>query len=556
MNTRARLALLGFLTGLALGLVPKDSEACGGLFCGNIPVNQTEEAIIFDVDIPNNTVTAIINILYQGNADEFAWLLPLQTNPAFIGVGSRTAFQVAQNLTVPRFQITEIEDVGVCSESYMDPRFAYEDGSGAECGGGLCGVPQASGGGVDVLQRQEVGPYDTVVLSGTDPELIRQWLVDNDFRVTDDMMEMVVPYVTKGDVILALKLLNNVDVGEIAPIEVTMSAPREERELDACVPIILTSIAADPDMPITTYLFSDQGRAIPQNFFHVEPNLLKIDWLNGGRNYRQLIADAVDEAEAGHAFTTEYAGSPDIFEDQVFVDGRYDLAALRRLTDLGAFLQELSDQGLLRAQGVRPILEKHFAAVAQCPQCSTSEFRGQTIDPNAVVDEIDEKVVAPDRRAQELMTRRAHFTRLLTMLDPEEMTVDPVFTYDAALPDVSNAHNAKMIRDCGVGGAPGSAGIQIVLEDGRVIYYESNGDPDRSLLDAMPAAAKIEQLAQKTLVRDNGATIQEQLDEHNSRNGAGGCGCSASNRKRGVQSGLSAAALLGLAFLARRRRSR
>lgn len=526
---------------------PKPAEACGGLFCAQVPVVQAEEAIIFDVDLPNNQVTAIINIVYQGSAEEFVWVLPLQTAPDTLATGSQQAFVTLQQMTTPRFQITEVEDVGFCGNS--NPAFPTAFSADDAARAGNESAPNDPG--VQVISRKDVGPYDTVVLEGN-PDAVRNWLVTNGFLVTDDMMQLVTPYLSKGDTLLALKLLNDRDVGEIRPIEIVMSADRAEKELDACVPIRLTAIAANSDMPITTYLFTDAGRAIPQNFFHAVPNLLKIDWLSGGSNYRQLIAAAVDEAEAGHAFVTEYAGSPSIFANSLYAEGQFDLANARLQTDLGALLQELGNQGILFRAGVRTILEKHFEEVANCSGCPAFQFNGVTVDPAAALDEIEAEVIEPDRRAQAIFDRRAHFTRLLTMLDPEEMTVDPIFTYDPALPDVTNVHTAKMIRYCGMGGTPGSAGVAVVLEDGRSLHFDSMGQQDRALLDAMPNAVRIEQLADGLVVKDNTKEIDDLLDGHNSRNGAG-CDCGSTRRTTRTAGGLFGALLLGLGLVLRRR---
>lgn len=536
---------------LSFGLAtPNTAEACGGLFCGGTPVLQAEEGIIFDVDMPNNSVTAVINIVYQGSAEEFVWVLPLQTAPESIGTGSQQAFLTLQQLTTPQFRITEFENVGMCTDFPIDALAGTAEDSGVNRGQNA----PPSDPGVSVVSRQNVGPYDTVVLDGTNPDAVKQWLLDNGFLVTDEMMEMVTPYIAKGDTLLALKLLNDRDVGEIKPIEVKMTADFAEQEIEACIPIRMTAMAANTDMPITAYVFTDEGRAIPQNFYHVVPNLLKIDWLNFGSNYRQLIADAVDEADAGHAFVTEYAGSPDFLEDTVYQQGMFDFDRLRAQTDLADFLQELSNQGLLRRAGMQQLLSARFESVAQCPQCRPDDFRGEQIDANAAVDEILTELIEPDQRAQDLFNRRQHFTRLFTMLDPEEMTVDPVFAYDPALEDVSNIHNAKMIRYCGVGGSPGSAGIVIVLEDGRRIYFDGNGEPNRSLLDAMPAAERVEQLHEGLVVQDNSARINELLDDHNEGGGTG-CGCGSATEKAAGGAGAAfGLALLGLGLTLRRRR--
>ena len=49
--------------------------ACGGFFCSQVPVEQAGEQIVFTYG-PNG-VTAIIQIAFQGSAEDFAWVVPV-----------------------------------------------------------------------------------------------------------------------------------------------------------------------------------------------------------------------------------------------------------------------------------------------------------------------------------------------------------------------------------------------------------------------------------------------------------------------------------------------
>jgi len=49
------------------------AQACGGFFCSQAqPVNQAAERIIFSQN-GDGTVTAVIQILYQGPSEHFSW---------------------------------------------------------------------------------------------------------------------------------------------------------------------------------------------------------------------------------------------------------------------------------------------------------------------------------------------------------------------------------------------------------------------------------------------------------------------------------------------------
>jgi MYXO-CTERM domain-containing protein len=546
----SKLLLTASISASALTMMmASNADACGGFFCNNQPVIQTGEQIIFGVDHDTQTTTAIININYSGMAPDFAWLLPLQVNPTEIRTGPTQAFVVSNQLTQSRFQITEVETRGVCSVDQVAFRSSAEDANTA------APTSEGAGGGVNVLQQSQVGPYDTVVLEGSDPEKVFEWLIANDYRLTDEMKEPVIPYVAKGDVLLALKLSKDQDSGDIQPVELVLKneAMGATEAPEACIPLRLTAIAAQADMDVTAVVLSNSGRTIPVNYNHVEINMAKIDWMRGGNNYRQIVSEAADEG-SGNAFTTEYAGPASIFEESLYQDGQYDVDRLRSQTDLADFLDELQRQGLRFRPELRAVMTRHYPEVVECRGCPSSQFRGTMIDPTAAVDELEERVIEPERRVQGMFDSYKYATRLYTLISPEEMTIDPMFDFDASLPDVTNVHEAKMIQYCGVGGTPGSAGVEIVLTDGTVISFDSNGNRDRTLLDSMPSAIRVEQLAEGTLIKDNSTSIQDILQEHNVVNGLASCGCEAATTNTQTAGSLFLLGLLGLVTIRRRRR--
>src|SRR5262245_55063626 len=212
--------------------LPDRAEACGGFFCSSVPVVQTGEQIVFRVDETAGTIDVIVNITYQGAASDFSWVLPLPSAPLSQQIGSPLGFAQLAARTAPQFRVN-FSDNGRC------PLLSGSaDGSAAIDAG-------VSAGGVAVLSRDVVGPYESVVLQGSDPEELRRWLTDNGYRVTDAMMEAVVPYLATQHVLLALKLKKDHDTGDLQPIHLVL------RETAPCIPIRLTAIAAQADMGVT-----------------------------------------------------------------------------------------------------------------------------------------------------------------------------------------------------------------------------------------------------------------------------------------------------------------
>ncbi len=175
-------------------------------------------------------------------------------------------------------------------DCWFDPNRA---GGGGDAGAGEGGDGGGDGGGEPaspLVLRESVGPYDAAVLDASSKEAMLQWLEENGFFVPAGTDEAVEPYIREGGYFLALKLLKGQDAGDIQPVVVDYESDYP------MIPIVLTGVAADPDMPVMVWVLGE-SRAIPRNYFHTEINDAEIDWLNFGQNYVEVINKAVDEAE-------------------------------------------------------------------------------------------------------------------------------------------------------------------------------------------------------------------------------------------------------------------
>jgi hypothetical protein len=469
--------------------------ACGGFFCNQQSVSQTGEQIIFAVDESTNTVQVDIQIAYQGLAPDFAWLLPLSDEPQSIETGATWAFRQIDARTAPQFRLRR-ENRGPCR---TDPAGNQPGGRVFDAAFGVDG-----GTSVNVLQQSNVGPYESVVIESTDPEDVRIWLQDNGYRVTDEMMEAVTPYIAKGDVLLALKLQKNASAGAIQPI--SLKLPGNE----LCIPLRLTAIAAQDDMDVTAYVLSNSGRAIPKNYLHFTPNWTRLDWVRGAFDYRQLVGDAADEA-GGNAFTTEYAGPTGNLGVRIHQEGQFALDALRRQTDLLSFLDQAQGvqlnrrsefQGIVQSFVPNSILEEADIPASsfwRCPNCYRNEiaqvpqFNPPDFDASELVDAIDDRIVKPEIRMQAAFENNAYLTRLFTLISPDEMGLDPIFEFRSAdvtgAPEVDNQHTATLITVCNADGDAVRRVLQ--LDDGTSVELDAMSTMPSSTLNQMPAASRL-----------------------------------------------------------------
>src|SRR5690349_24852265 len=127
-----RFAGLTLLAGAAAALWTAPASACGGFFCSQQqPVNQAAERIIF-ADNGDGTITAVIQILYEGPSENFSWLLPISTVPQGdqLGVASDVAFTRLQAATNPQFNLNTVIE-GRCAERGEVPSSASPTSPGA-----------------------------------------------------------------------------------------------------------------------------------------------------------------------------------------------------------------------------------------------------------------------------------------------------------------------------------------------------------------------------------------------------------------------------------------
>ena len=116
----------------------------------------------------------------------------------------------------------------------------------------------------------------------------------------------------------------------------------------------------------------------------------------------------------------------------------------------------------------------------------------------AFTDDLERIVVEPLQNVRRLFEEKPYLTRLYTTLSADEMTLDPMFSYNPDLPEVENIRFAEARWDCA---DPENTPIEewelvITLADGREIHtlpFGDGGGP-RPLPIGEPAAAIIERL--------------------------------------------------------------
>ncbi len=523
LKSLKRASVIWTLLATTLGL--NDAEACGGLFCNAAqPVNQAAERIIFAKN-DDGTVTAVIEIQYEGPAEEFGWVLPVPPGEAQVGVASTTSLDRIEAQSNPLYRLNVVFDeqclsdtdqaMGAPGVAVRSPGVTVDGESGA----------------VTVVASGTAGPYDYEQIS-VDPDLddpaqvAVDWLEANNYDVGDLGPDVLRPYLEQEMNLIAFKLNKDNDSGSIRPIRLTYDSEQP------FIPIRPTAVAANPDMGIKVWVLGD-SRAIPQNYLHLELNEARIDWFNPNTTYNDVVIAAADEA-GGQGFVTEQAGPAEDFAQAAFADWEQEQWDWLRTGQFGSmedFLQQAVQSfgsydgfiDVLSDPGVFPLRDGATAdKFLLCQSCYFDEsvaVRNEaypetafdpatdpllTMDVGAFLAELDRLVISPLADTRSLFEQNSTVTRFYTTLSADEMTVDPAFEFNAELADVDNNHVVDQILQC-----DGDAEWRIEFDSGIVL--EGNGSTWPVTEDAeMPYNLRVLQLStsgEGDVIEDNVATI-------------------------------------------------
>ena len=306
--TARYFGLLGLSAlGLATLAIPSDADACGGFFCSTVPVEQNAERILFELDPTANggegLVTAVVEVTYAGDADDFSWVVPvpsLPENPQ-LDVAPGSVLSLFETASSPQI----IPPPTTCNNPGFFPPTAM---------GGAENDAAGDDDGVDVIDLPQVGPYAPQRITADDPRALIVWLADNGYVITTAMEPIVEDYVKQGFDFLGMKLAPEAGVDQIQPIVIRY--PGQE----PMVPIALTAVASEPEMGVLVFI-AGQTRWESRNFANLEVDVEDVQWdvLTSTNNYYPLLSWMIDQND-GRAFVTEYAGpSADINTDNIFI---------------------------------------------------------------------------------------------------------------------------------------------------------------------------------------------------------------------------------------------
>lgn len=569
----------------AVAWTPQTVEACGGTFCDGgpqpMPVDQSGENILFVRD--GDYIEAHIQIQYEGEAQNFGWVIPLQSLPEF-SVGSEPLFQALLAGTVPTyFTQTQFDDCDVGNDGAFPPGNGSAGADGGDAATTGAGGDEG-GGGPQILLQETVGAYEITVLQGGTAGEVITWLDDNGYQQDPEAEPILQSYLDEGHLFGAVKLTGGVGIDEIHPIVLRFLGD------EPCIPLRLTRIAAVEDMDVRSF-FLGAARTVPQNYRHVLINEVKIDWTpaNLASNYKEIITQAVDAPEAsGRAFVTEYAGGSNAVPRGGVFSEWWNSEVFESIEPIGV-IDELTSQNLFFCDFdfgngcspthplVQPILDEFLPvpdgvdpnAFYECVSCYQDQLDLDAWNATGFAKALQDRVISPGQHAEALLDANDYLTRMYTTISPGEMTQDPMFHENPELPEVTATHNGVQRILC-------NGDSVFILPDGRQVYLPAGApwpDFDSEPSWSMPADEEVQEVmsagAPMVLVNHTQA-IDDALAAYNSAQGwaggdsedgsssgaaddsAGGCGCR-STGSEGTAGFMVMLLGLGLGFASRRR---
>ncbi len=135
--------------------------------------------IIFD----GNTEQLIIQAAYQGNMNDFAWIIPVPSYPA-INKTSSYLFEELHFLTQPDYK--RAPRFGVLSPSRL--------------------MASKSEGDVTVLEQMQVGIYEATILASENPKALLGWLNSNNYHVSQEAESALNFYIQKKWHFIAMRV--------------------------------------------------------------------------------------------------------------------------------------------------------------------------------------------------------------------------------------------------------------------------------------------------------------------------------------------------------------
>lgn len=238
-------------------------------------------------------------ITYAGNPGEFAWVLPVKPG-ARVELASDAWLDTLDAVTAPRIVAPSPPDCSAdltgcsvapesvkSSSSWLRPAVGPL-GIGVGCGdaGGEGGELVTKGSEqVDVVAHKSEGPYEMVILRGTEEGALKAWLDDHGYVIPEELAPVIDDYVAEGFDFAALRLVPGAGVQQMRPVRVVQPGA------SPTLPLRMVIGGAGPRTPMTLFVVGE-GRYEADNMSNVMINPMRVSY-----DFNEQVSSYSDERE-------------------------------------------------------------------------------------------------------------------------------------------------------------------------------------------------------------------------------------------------------------------
>jgi len=226
---------------IALLLIPSTPAFADGGFFASMEKDiyqPSQKALIFYAD---GREDLILSVRYEGNASDFAWVVPVPAQPAVDVAGAELFWELAE--------LTRL--------------FLPPESAGLSPGA-------ASSLDVTVLEEKAAGPYDVAILAAEDPAALVDWLNSNGYSFPETGEEILNEYISRQWYFVASKIRTEEEAtglaeGTIEPLVLSF------RSDSIVYPLRITSLSSD-FCEVLLYVFAEQP-VVPDKYQFLSLNI-------------------------------------------------------------------------------------------------------------------------------------------------------------------------------------------------------------------------------------------------------------------------------------------
>ncbi|MDI1478404.1 DUF2330 domain-containing protein [Polyangium sp. y55x31] len=285
------LATLLACAPLAALLAPSDAHACGGCVVPPM-VNTIVNAHRMALSVSPKQTVLWDQIRYDGAPESWGWLLPVKPG-AVIEISTDAWFETLDAAT---------------STTVFAPPINCNNGPDFDCGCAMSDLASGSGGelgpgggGVTVVHRGTVGPFETVTLSTETPGVLDDWLTTAGYTIPPETAPVIDAYIEEGFDFIALRLQPDKGVNDMKPVRVVQPG------ISPTLPLRMVAIGTGANVDITLFLITE-GRWGAKNFANalIPADLVSWDFATNASNYATLREKTL-AANDGATWITTFA---------------------------------------------------------------------------------------------------------------------------------------------------------------------------------------------------------------------------------------------------------